>query len=262
MKQPALPTAHTRAHWWHLLLLLGLVSILQWGRWAFASEMPFFFSIFVRSLYGWVPAIAGIAISVSQSDHLVRRKGIEIGLAAAVLMVVLDIWSSFLASAVQPSAALFPNASIGLTNASQAASLSWVRVLIEGVRGDLSGFRELVLTYDVGNTRLRVAQAVTQASQLLAVYASIGFVIAASSWTRAHVVFRKPQDASAFQVVIAWLVAPLVVEITNRLSADQRFRVLFKGVALWRPAVPHLVVLLAGLAAWWYTARYRESEDA
>jgi hypothetical protein len=87
-------------------------------------------------------------------------------------------------------------------------------------------------------------------------------VVAAMSWVNAHVVFKRAQDARAFHVVLAWLISPLVVEISRRLAADQRFRALFGGAALWRPLIPHLVVLVGAVLLWLYTARYRESEDA
>jgi hypothetical protein len=101
----------------------------------------------------------------------------------------------------------------------------------------------------------------TEGGYLLLVFASIGVVIAAMSWVRAHVVFTRPEDARAFHVVLAWLLSPLVVEISRRLSEAQGFRALFQGAALWRPLVPHVATLLATIFLWWYTRRYRETGD-
>jgi hypothetical protein len=69
---------------------------------------------------------------------------------------------------------------------------------------------------------------------ILVALGAVGFVIAAMSWVRAQVVFRRAQDAKVSYIVLAWLIAPLTVEMAGRFSAGQRFRVLFSGAPVWR----------------------------
>jgi hypothetical protein len=104
-------------------------------------------------------------------------------------------------------------------------------------------------------------EAVGEAGLLLLVFASIGFVIAANSWIRAHVLFKRDQDRLAAQIVVAWLLAPLLTGIAADLTSAQRFQVLFRGGAIWRPAVPYVVLLVLAVVAWRWTARYRSPAE-
>ena len=90
----------------------------------------------------------------------------------------------------------------------------------------------------------------------------IGLVISATSWIRVHVVFRQPESRRTSQIVLAWLLTPLISGISRDLAIDQRFFLLFNGGAVWRPLVPSVIVLLLSVFAWWYTARYRDSEES
>jgi hypothetical protein len=248
------------AHWLHLLLLIALVSALELGRTAAQADSVFVYSVFARALYNWLPALAGIAISISGPHARISRDGVLIGLAAVVVMITLDVTGG-LAMKSDQRAALLPDASI-MADASRLASASWVQTAIAWLRGELALTAETSPVYGLDDPRLRAVQAITEGSLALVVFGSIGMVIAAMSWVRAHVVFKRPQDAKAFHVVIAWFIAPVVVELSNALTRTEQFRALFRGTALWRPAVPRLVLLAAGLFAWWYSARYREMGDA
>ena len=254
------PPTHAAAPWLHLLLLVALISLLEVGRRMSSTEDILTYSVIARSVYAWLPALAGIALSVA--GPRCTRTGLTVCAVVIVLMMLLDVTRSG-PSDVGDSIALFPDASIGTTTqASQFASLSWMRTLIEWARGDLSDVGRPSGSIALDDPRARVALAITESGLVLMVVASVGFVIAAMSWVRAHVVFKRPEDARAFYVVLSWLVAPMIVGLTRQFASEQRFRVFFRGAALWRPLVPSIIALAVGVFLWWYTSRYREMEDS
>ena len=51
MGSRALVSDRSNAHWWHLLLLLGVISVFESGRMEVASDAPFMLSVFTRALY-------------------------------------------------------------------------------------------------------------------------------------------------------------------------------------------------------------------
>jgi uncharacterized membrane protein YidH (DUF202 family) len=257
------PMDRTRpgVQWLHFLLLLIVVSMLEAGQ-RMGAENVLTFSIFARALYTWLPALAGISISVVGPQPSITRRGLRVGFVVVALMTLMDVSGSLAADATQ-STALFPDASVSpMAQASQLASVSWVRTAIALLSGELPGVDHLSPNYDVLDDRVRVVGAVAEGGLVLVVFSAIGFVIAAMSWVRTHVVFKKDQDARAFHVVLAWLVAPAVIGLSRQFARAQRFKVLFRGGMLWQPLVPSLLCLVLGLFAWWYTARYRESDDA
>ena len=145
--------------------------------------------------------------------------------------------------------------------ASQAAGVSWMETAFEWLQGDLVGASELSLSYGLDHPRLRASQAFTNAGVVLLVFASIGFVISVMSWIDVHVVFKKAESGRTSQIVVAWLMTPMLVEIARDLAADQRFSLLARGGALWRPLIPSLVFLALGVAAWIYTSTYRAGDE-
>jgi hypothetical protein len=249
-----------RSHWLHLALLLALVSILEVGRSSIGSANEFVFSAFVRSLYMWLPALGGISISVGGPNARITRNGLMVGVMLVTLMVLLDLFGG-VGFGGEQDAALYPDASV-MAQASRVASVSWVGTLADWLRGDLQLAQRVSDTYALDHPRLRAAYALSEGPLIFVVFASIGFVIAAMSWVRSHVVFKRAQDAKTFYIVLAWLIAPLVVELARHFATLQRSRVLFRGASVWRPAVAHIVVTALALLAWWYTARYREPEDS
>src|SRR5688572_18109903 len=102
---------NSAAHWLHLLLLLALVSALQAGR-LLSYDGIFTFPVFARSLYIWLPALAGIAISIAGPHAKITSNGIQVGGTVILLMICLDV-SGSLVFAEGESAALFGDASVG-----------------------------------------------------------------------------------------------------------------------------------------------------
>jgi hypothetical protein len=255
--------ARPAAHWIHLVLLIALVAILQAGVLVIGTENLFTLSVFTRSLYTWFPSIAGIAISIVGPSRRVTRNALLVGPAVVVLMIGLDFFGGSRPESAGQVLALFPNASSSpLAQASELASISWMETLLDWARGNLGEIDQLQVTYGFADPRLRVAHAATEGGLLFVVYACMGFVIAAMSWVRAHVVFKKAQDATAFYIVLSWLVAPLVFTLSRQFAGHQRFRVLFRGASPWQALIPSLIAFALGSFLWWYTARYREPEDA
>jgi hypothetical protein len=262
MAHPGNSSGSGAAPWLHLLLLVGLISLLAVGRRMVSTEDVLTYSLIARSVYTWMPALAGIAISVSGPQSRCTRVGLLVSFVAIALMLLLDVTGT---APVDESGAiaLLPDASIANTSrASQAASLSWVRTIAAWIGGDMPGVTEMSGTYDVSHPRARVAIAIIESGLVLMVIASVGFVIAAMSWVRAHVVFKREQDARAFYVVLSWLIAPMVVGLTQQFASEQSFRVLFRGAALWRPLMPSVLAFAVGIWVWWYTGRYRDAGDA
>ena len=250
------------AAWLHLLLLLALISLLEIGTWLGGDDDVLSYLVIARAVYGWLPALAAIAISIQGADSRITRTGLPVAIAAVAIMLLLDVTQSVGVDPTQ-SFALFPDASIGTTaQASGLASFSWVRTLVSWASGDLPGTALVRTDYDLADPRFRAAYAITESSRLLMVLACVGFVVAAISWVHAHVVFKRSQDARAFYIALAWLVAPVIVGLTRQVVREQHFRVLFRGAALWRPLIPSLLALALGVFLWWYTARYRDVDDA
>jgi hypothetical protein len=250
------------APWLHLALLLALVSILEIARRLVGSEGALTYAVIARSMYTWLPTLAGIAISVLGPHRKSTRSAIAVAVAAIALMIVLDVTRTGPGDP-RSSVALFPDASVGTTTqASRLASISWVRTAVAWTRGEISGINETGIDYGLDDPRVLVSNAVAEGGLLFVVFAAVGFVIAGMSWVRAHVLFKRDEDARAFYVALSWCVAPVVVGLSRQLAEEQRFRALFRGGALWRPLVPSLIALAAGVFLWWYTARYREPEDA
>src|SRR5687768_1816067 len=65
MVQPRDPPASGAAPWLHLFLLVGLISLLEVARRMVSTEDILTYTLIARSVYAWMPALAGIAISVS-----------------------------------------------------------------------------------------------------------------------------------------------------------------------------------------------------
>jgi hypothetical protein len=248
------------AHWLHLFLLLVVISALEIGRSAMGGTSEFMVTAITRSLYVWLPTIGGIAISIGGPNARVTRNGLLVAVVVVAMMVGLDLTGS-LGYAGGQAAALYPDASV-MAQASQEALMSWVQTSIDWLRGDLRITPGLNQAYRLDDPRLRAAQAFSDGPLVLVVLASVGFVIAAMSWVRAHVVFKQAQDSKTAYIVLAWLIAPLVVGLARRFSSQERARVLFRGSPVWQPAVSHVVVTLIAVFLWWYTRRYREPGDA
>jgi hypothetical protein len=250
------------APWLHFLLLLALISLLEVGRRMVGADYVLTYAVIARSVYSWLPALAGIAISIAGPHARCTRTGVGIAFTGVALMIALDATLNVPAD-LGGSRALFPDASVSpMSQASQLASVSWVRTALEWATGGMPDISQVSADYDLTDPRLRVAEAITEGGLLLVVFASVGFVIAAMSWVRAHVVFKRVEDMRTFHIVLSWLVAPVIVGLTRQFAWEQRFRVLFRDAALWRPLIPSLLSLAVALFLWWYTARYRESEDA
>ena len=258
------PAHQDRAHdhWLHFALLVGVVSTFEVGRMLVDND-PFALSLVLHTVYQWIPALSGIAVSIAVPDQRLTRRTIPLGLLASALMIGLDLWSSTLQPGLRESAGLFPDASLGpMAELSEAAAVSWVKVGVDWISGDLGVLNPIVGNYDLSHPRLRAAEALTEGGLILLVFATLGFVIAATSWIRVHVIFRRPESRRTSQIVIAWLTAPLLTDLTRSLAADQRYETLFNDGALWRAIVPSVVFLILGLMAWWYTARYREPDPS
>lgn len=248
------------ASWLHLALLLVVVSALEVGRSAFGSQAVFTYAAIARSIYMWLPAIAGIAISINGPHAKVTTHGLMIGFTVVLLMIGLDV-SGALGFAVSQNPAVYPDASV-MAQASQLAIVSWVKTGLEWLKGDLGSTSQLSESYTFDSPRLRAAQALSDGPLILVVFASVGFVIAAMSWVRAHVVFKRSEDAGTANIVLAWLISPLVVDLARNFATIQKARALFRGTALWRPALAHVVITAFGVFVWWYSARYREDTIA
>lgn len=257
------PDAKSRAApWLHLLLLLVLVALIEAGQRVLGGSGPLTLPLLARDVYAWLPALAGIAISIAGPRRHVTRDGLLVALAILVLMVSVDLAIGSRV-ATDFSAALFPDASVGpMARASRVAPPSWIHTIGAWLRGDLAGVDLVRDTYGLDDGRLRAVDALASVGFLLTVFTSVGFVIAVMSWVRAHVVFRRATDSRGVHIVLGWLVAPTVVDLLNQFGRAQQFRVLFRDAAVWRPVIPAIVGVLLSLLAWWYTARYRESEDA
>lgn len=250
------------APWLHLVLLLVLVALIEAGQRVLGGSGPLTLPLLARDVYAWLPALAGIGISIAGPRNNVTRDGLLIALASLLLMVSLDLAIGSRV-ATDFSSALFPDASVSpMARASRVAPPSWIHTVAAWLQGDLAGVDLVRDAYGLEDGRLRAVDALASVGFLLTVFASVGFVIAAMSWVRAHVVFRRATDSRGVHIVLGWLVAPTVVDLLNQFSRAQQFRVLFRGAVIWRPVVPAIAGVLLGLLAWWYTARYRESEDA
>src|SRR4051794_9487404 len=102
---------HPAGPWLHLALLILIVSATQTAHLAMGTEHAFTFLLFARSMYDWLPALAGIAVSVAAPDERITRVGISLGVVVIFLMIALD-YSGSLAVLTPESTALFPDASV------------------------------------------------------------------------------------------------------------------------------------------------------
>ena len=246
--------------WLHLGLLVGLVAILEAARVAIGEADVFLFGVFARSLYKWLPALGAISVSIGGPHAPSKRSIVAIAACVIGMMICLDL-SVGLSLDVGDVPALYPDASV-MAQTSGTALVSWVHTAMDWIRGDLMLAQEARQAYNLEDPRARAAYAISDGPLILVAFGAIGFVVAAMSWVKAHVVFKRGQDAKAFCIVLAWLIAPLVVELSRHFAAQQQARVLFRGAPLWHAAIPAIVLTALGLFAWWYTARYREPDDA
>jgi hypothetical protein len=258
---PQLPTPGRATHWWHLLMLLGVVTILETGSMLVGLQDGASASLLFQALYGWIPALVGIAIAIGCADRGMPRRGVALGVTGIGLMIVLDLVGGLFDPELRDSAALRDSTLGEFGMAGSAAPSSWIRLVLGWMEGGLPEGVSTMGPYVLGHPRLQVAEAVSEAGLILLVFASIGFVIAIMSWIRAHVVFRRAADQRAAQVVVAWIATPLLTALAGDLTGDQRFQVLFRGAPLWRPLLPYVLLLLAALAVWRATSGYRESGE-
>ena len=242
-----------RLHWWHLLALVLLVTVVDVGRHLLAGYgWRFSLAVLPSALYAMGPLLAGVAISILEGGHRTAREAIKLGMVVVVGMLVMDLLTPPDLPRQDLSRALIRGEASAVLDGSLNVDKSWISVMREwsSDRLDLGdGFTSSVARTTDGD-RNRVTQALGEGFFLLTVFAVLGMVLAAGRWIRGHVTFDRPGDRRAAHVVVAWLLAPLVVSLTIGWFDKQAYRANFEGASVWWVAFPFVVVFLLGVIAW------------
>jgi hypothetical protein len=210
-------------------------------------------------LYGWVPTLSGVAVSVSPIGRGSLRRTLRFGLVAALLMVGLDVWGAYGSDFLRPQWAYRGGEFRELVDETAASRSSWIATGGAWLAGDLEEAGEMRTSYPREHPRSLAAAGLTEFGLVLLALAMPVIVLAVGWWIRRHVRFDLPSHEMAVRVGVGWLISGALVLGVVGAASHQQLRALFRGGSLGSVLVPFVLLFLVGVVASWLVAGWERN---
>jgi hypothetical protein len=243
------------AHWLHFvgLLTLGIgadvVKTLMTshpGGASFADVL----SGLPEGAFRLLPVVVAISIGMLTFTPAVLRQGIQLALAATILMAALDAGTA--AGPFAGAEAL--GVQQGRYSPSRVVDPAGVSAIGTGLafaHGELSGWRDASATYSPQHPRLRAALALLKGSYLLLPAILVGIVLGVQTWVAENVTFRTQPAERLARLLVAWIISPAAYFLALSWARGVTIQALLRAGGLLQILAP-LIPFAAAAAIGWY----------